>query len=31
MSSGKVAKFKEHLDTVAVASAYLSDAEAARG
>ena len=31
MTGGKVAKFEEHLDTAAVASAYVSDAQAARG
>jgi len=31
MSGGKVAKFQEYLDTAAVASAYVSEAQAARG
>jgi len=31
LSGGRVAKFEEHLDTAAVAGAYVSDAQAARG
>ena len=31
MSGGKVARFEEYLDTAAVASAFVSDAQAARG
>ena len=31
MSGGKVAKFQEYLDTAAIASAYVSEAQAARG
>ena len=30
LSGGKVTKFEEHLDTAAVASAYVSDTQAAR-
>jgi ketosteroid isomerase-like protein len=31
LSGGKVTKFEEYLDTAAVASAFLSEAQAARG